>query len=160
MYIYMRGGQKKPGTASGTAKAYTLPCTCANLRRATRAVTRLYDDELRKTGLTSTQFTLLQALELAPQIRQGDLGALLSADSTTLTRTLAPLVRKGWIKSLEGEDRRERRMVLTEAGRKKLEGALPKWERAQRRLKARLGEAMWEQLGELLNHVEAAAKGS
>jgi DNA-binding MarR family transcriptional regulator len=152
--------EKHLGRVGEERRKFELPCACANLRRATRAVTRLYDDELRETGLTSTQFTLLQVLERAPQIRQGKLGALLSADSTTLTRTLAPLVRKGWIKSVEGEDRRERRMVLTEAGRKQLERALPKWERAQTRLKAKLGEENWEQLGGLLNHVEAAAKAS
>lgn len=41
-----------------------LPCACANLRRAARAVTRMYNRELRPTGLELTQFTLL-ALNLA-----------------------------------------------------------------------------------------------
>jgi hypothetical protein len=43
-----------------------LPCACANLRRVVRMVTQLYDDALRPTGLRAIQFTLLQALNLAP----------------------------------------------------------------------------------------------
>jgi hypothetical protein len=40
-----------------------LPCLCANLRRAVRAVTQVYDWPLRPVGLRATQLTLLQALE-------------------------------------------------------------------------------------------------
>ncbi|HZD40950.1 MAG TPA: hypothetical protein VE131_09530 [Terriglobales bacterium] len=47
---------------SGAHRLPVLPCACANLRRAARAVTRLYDQELRGTGLNVTQLTLLQAL--------------------------------------------------------------------------------------------------
>jgi hypothetical protein len=67
-----------------------LPCACANLRRAARLVTQLYDDALRPSGLRATQFTLLQALTLAPGISQKELAGLLGIDSFTLTRTLSP----------------------------------------------------------------------
>ena len=36
-----------------------LPCMCASLRRAARALTQLYDDALRPLGLRATQFTVL-----------------------------------------------------------------------------------------------------
>ncbi len=159
-YTYIMRREKDLGRDGEEGRKFEFPCACANLRRATRAVTRLYDDELRGAGLTTTQFTLLQVLERAQGIRQGKLGALLSADSTTLTRTLAPLIRKGWIKSLEGEDRRERRMELTEAGRKKLERAWPNWEQAQKRLKAKLGDPGWEELQKLLGWAKAAAEAA
>jgi DNA-binding MarR family transcriptional regulator len=116
-----------------------LPCACANLRRSSRAVTQLYDQELRGSGLRVTQFTLLQALELTGNLTQGHLGELLSLDSTTLTRTLRPLLGKGWVRSLPGEDRRERHFQLTPAGRRQLEHARPSWERAQQRLQKALG---------------------
>src|SRR5437868_1305593 len=48
-----------------------LPCMCASLRRASRALTQRYDDALRPLGLTITQFTILQALSLAGEISQG-----------------------------------------------------------------------------------------
>src|SRR5580698_3872584 len=95
-----------------------LPCTCANLRRADRVVTQFYDAALRPAGLRVTQFTLLQALRLAPGISQKQLGELLEIDSTTLTRTLAPLRNKAWLRAATGNDRRELRLSLTAAGRR------------------------------------------
>src|SRR5271170_7377557 len=78
--------------------AVRLPCACANLRRADRVVTQFYDAALRPSGLRVTQFTLLQALVEAPKISQKQLSELIGIDSTTLTRTLAPLHRKGWLR--------------------------------------------------------------
>ncbi|MGE0454791.1 MAG: MarR family winged helix-turn-helix transcriptional regulator [Vicinamibacteria bacterium] len=123
-----------------------LPCACASLRRAGRAVTQLYESELRSLDLNTAQLTLLQALARAEPITQGSLGRLLALDSTTLSRTLRPLEKKGWIRSEPGKDRRERRLRLTKAGRTQLERADPAWERAQGRLKARLGAERWESL--------------
>src|SRR5437773_6312731 len=90
-----------------------LPCACASLRRAARAVTRAYALELRGTGLNPTQFTLLWALDRMGPSPQGALGELLAIDSATLTRTLAPLARRGWIRAERGADRRERRWQVS-----------------------------------------------
>ena len=84
-----------------------LPCACADLRRASRAVTRLYDDELCFTGLTITRFTLLQVLFRVGGVTQGGLGQILVLDTTTLTRTLQALEVKGWVRWRSGMDRRE-----------------------------------------------------
>ena len=104
----------------------------------------MYDRELRDTGLRGTQFTLLQALDLAGEITQGRLGSLLSIDSTTLTRSLQALIDEGWVKDARGDDRRERYLHLTPAGRRKLEEAMPAWRRAQSRLKKAIGRS-WEE---------------
>ena len=91
-----------------------LPCACANLRRASRAVTQLYDEALRGSGLRITQFTLLQFLaQLQKPVTQGALGTQLALDSTTLSRTLKPLVRARWIRTSTGSDGRERPWVVT-----------------------------------------------
>ncbi len=123
-----------------------LPCACASLRRAARAVTQLYDDELRPTGLNTAQFTLLKVLAGGGPVTQGGLGSVLAIDSTTLSRTLRPLEARGWITCAPGKDRRERRIELTGTGRGTLAGAAPAWERAQRRLRSRLGEGRWATL--------------
>lgn len=137
-----------------------LPCACANLRRAARAASQLYDEELRPAGLRVTQFTLLQVLHRAGPIRQGDLGEALALDSTTLSRTLRPLLRAGWIRGLRGADRRERVYALAAAGRREMERAIPLWERAQARLKQRLGAEGWQQLQAALPGVAAAAQSA
>src|SRR5580704_6663735 len=120
--------------------AVRLPCTCANLRRADRVVTRYYDAMLRPSGLNATQFTLLQALNEAAEISQKRLAELLEIDSTTLTRTLAPLRQKGWLHSAAGADRRELRLSLTAAGKREYKRALPYWQSAQKGLEHALGK--------------------
>ena len=111
-----------------------LPCACANLRRASRVVTNYYDAMLRPSGLHLSQFTLLQALNIAPGITQKRLAELLEIDSTTLTRTLAPLREKAWLHSEAGDDRRELRLSLTAAGKREYKRAFPYWQRAQQGL--------------------------
>ncbi|SRR6266571_897881 len=134
-----------------------LACACASLRRTARVVTQLYETELQGTGLRATQFTLLQALEQLGAASQGALGRLLALDPTTLSRTLPPLERAGWIRAAAGRDRREVRWSLTPAGRRRLAGALPAWERAQERLRTGLPAKHWRMLIEDLASVGAAA---
>jgi DNA-binding MarR family transcriptional regulator len=120
--------------------AVRLPCTCANLRRAVRVVTQFYEDVLRPTGISATQFTLLQALNEVPEVSQKQLAELLEIDSTTLTRTLAPLRQKGWLRSEAGNDRRELRLSLTRAGQRHYDQALPYWQTAQKGMEQALGK--------------------
>jgi DNA-binding MarR family transcriptional regulator len=136
----------------------TLPCACANLRRAARAVTQLYDQELRGSGLKSTQFTLLQVLAEISGTTQGGLGDFLALDSTTLTRTLRPLIRRGWVRGIQGRDRRERIYQLTAAGRRELGGLTPRWELAQQRLRKALGASAWKRMQSGLAEVAEAAQ--
>ena len=127
-------------------KPTSLPCLCASFRRASRALTQLYDADLRPTGLRVTQFTVLQALSLAGEISQKELGSLLAMDSTTLTRTLGLLAKEGWIAERRGADRRERRLRLSSAGRRRLDRATPVWQGVQRRLESRFGTRRWQEL--------------
>jgi len=135
------------------------PCLCYALRQASRAVTRLYDDELRGAGLRTTQFALLSFLAHTGEIRQGDLGEKLLLDETTLTRNLRPLVAAEWIVVRPGGDRREKLLSITAKGREKLSAARPAWKQAQKRLKRRLPEGIWHSLLRTLPGVAQAASG-
>jgi len=141
-------------------KLPALGCACANLRRAGRAVTQLYDEALRAEGLRATQFTLLQVLARMGSVTQGVLADALAADSTTLSRTLKPLEASRWIRSFPGGDRRERHIELTPAGRRVLERATPAWESAQQRLREALGERDWRALEGLTIATARAARSS
>ena len=148
-----------PTTTLASRSLPALVCACAGLRGAARAVTRAYDDALRPSGLRVTQFTLLQVLAIADEpVTQGTLGEFLALDSTTLSRTLRPLERRGWIRTLPAPDRRERHLALTPAGRRQFERARPRWQRAQERLRKRVGAAHWETLFETLDQVTRAAR--
>jgi DNA-binding MarR family transcriptional regulator len=136
----------------------TLACACASLRRAARAVTRLYDAELRGSGLRVPQFTLLYMLGQTGPSPQAALGELLALDATTLSRTLRPLQRAGWIRTVPGRDRRETRWTLTAAGRRRLARASRGWERVQAVLRARLRPEHWKLLVEDLAAVAGVAR--
>ena len=133
-----------------TQQRIASPCLCNALRQASRAVTRLYDEELRSVGLRTTQYSLLRYLKHFGSVRQRDLGAATSLDETTLTRTLRPLIDAGWVTADPGEDRREKLVALSSAGSAKLAKALPAWERAQERMRARLSKTKWSELLALL----------
>ncbi len=134
----------------------SLPCMCASFRRASRALTQLYEDALRPVGLRATQFTILQTLSLAGEVTQGELGQILAMDSTTLTRTLNIMGRHGWIAKRRGEDRREWRMRLSKAGKAQFKQAFPHWEKAQTRLRRQLGEELSDNLMKLTQKVTNA----
>src|SRR5260370_26380007 len=136
--------------------APSLPCMCASFRCASRVLTQLYEEALRPTGLRATQFTLLQTLSLAGEVTQGKLGQILAMDSTTLTRTLSTMSRRGWIVKRRGEDRREWRMRLSKAGETQFKDAQPYWERAQTRLRRQLGDHLSRDLMKLTHKITDA----
>jgi DNA-binding MarR family transcriptional regulator len=126
---------------------------CASIRRASRTLSQIYDEALRPLGLRATQFTVLQALSVAGEVLQGDLGRMLAMDSTTLTRTLEILGRHGWIEKRTGEDLRERRVRLSQAGQLQFENAVPLWEKAQADLRRKLGDGQWNTLLKFTNEI-------
>src|SRR6266851_4450061 len=130
-----------------------LPCSCANLRRAARAVTRLYNHELQSEDIEITQFTLLMALDQVGEISQGELGELLALDSTSLTRMLKLLKDHGWVQAKEGEDRRMQIFRLTKAGREKFQQSLRHWKQAQEQLRTALGAKNTGELSALLAEI-------
>jgi DNA-binding MarR family transcriptional regulator len=134
----------------------SLPCMCATIRRASRALTHLYDEALRPVGLRATQFTVLQALSLAGEVSQGELGQLLAMDSTTLTRTLEIIGQHGWIAKRRGQDRREWRMRLSKPGEAQLKRAMPYWQKVQGRLRAQLGNELSKSLLKLTDKLTSA----
>ena len=135
-----------------------LPCMCASFRRASRALTQRYEQAFRPLGLRATQFTILQALSLAAGVTQGELGEILAMDSTSLTRTLAIMLRQRWITARPGKDRRERRLQLASGGKTQLQRALPLWEEVQSRLRHQLGASPWENLLQLTYQVTKSVK--
>ncbi len=137
------------------------PCLCANLRRASRAVTRIYEEEFRGAGFTgATQFHVLKSVNKAGSIRQQDLSGLLDLDETTVARTVKPLFEKGWLRQEQGKDRREKWIALTDAGGKQLERSKPAWERAQARMRNALPKGTWESLMESLPKVAELSAGA
>jgi len=121
-------------------------CACFNLRKASRAVTQLFDEVLQPTGLRVTQLSLLVGISIAGSIPITQLAERLVMDRTTLARNLKPLEKQGLIKIALGVDRRTRVVEITERGRKALMRAIPLWEKAQAHIVKGLGEGPWQDL--------------
>jgi DNA-binding MarR family transcriptional regulator len=134
-----------------------LPCLCASIRRAARALTQRYDEALRPLGLRGTQFTVLQTLSLAGEVAQRKLGEILAMDSTTLTRTLDIMRRADWVSRQRGEDRREWMLRLSSSGRNQLQHALPAWKKAQQQMARQLGDKRWLDVFQLTDQITAIA---
>ena len=130
-----------------------LGCMCSSVRRASRALTQLYEEALRPLGLRATQFTILQVLERVGEVPQGRLGEILAIDSTTLTRTLAIMLARGWIAERRGDDRRKRWLRLAKAGETQLRRTLPAWEKVQSSLRHDLGDGVWQDLLKLTDRL-------
>ena len=106
-------------------------CLCLHAQRAARALARHFDEALRPAGLTNGQFSLLMSLNRPEPPNMRSVASLLAMDRTTLTAALKPLEREGLVKvSPDPGDRRARRLILTDAGRRKLAAALPLWTKA------------------------------
>ena len=122
-------------------KLQSLPCYCATLRQAARAVTVLYEEVVGDSGLHATQYTALQIIELAPNLTTTELAQAIGIDQTTATRTLALIKKGGLATDTVGSDRRQRHWVLTPKGQAQLRRLRPKWEAAQEAFEKRLGRA-------------------
>lgn len=144
-------GQKRAYTRIVSNDPQIEPCTCSALRRATRAVTTVYDAALRPSGLRVTQFAILRLLERLGPTPVTRLAAEAALERTTMGRNLDPLERRGLVKIAAGAaDARERVVVLTEAGRDAVAGAMPYWRDAQARINARIPAGTVTALSEAL----------
>lgn len=149
------------------ARTIASQCALVRVRRASRALTRLYDESLRPVGLQASQLTLLVAVATC-----GDEGVMIGAladglvmDRTTLTRNLVPLERAGLLRVARApDDARVRLIFLTRKGERAIEAAFPLWEQAQKRIREQLGEretdALREELGRVVALTARPAKAS
>src|SRR5258705_8113197 len=129
------------------------PCVCNTLRMASRAVTQLYDDVLRPSGLRVTQFSILAMIARMGEANLRQLENTLAMDQTTLTRSLSLLERDGVIGRVPHPDGRIKAMRVTPKGRKALKAARPLWAQAQGKVLRELGTQAWADAQQRLAHV-------
>jgi DNA-binding MarR family transcriptional regulator len=133
-------------------------CAAGTLRRATRSIARLYDGHLARAGLTTTQFSLLVALERraepTPLIA---LAAEQVFERTSLYRALAPLEREGLVVFTAGRGR-SKQVQLTAKGTRRIAEARPHWQEAQNAFLAEFGRSTWSALAKQLAMIVDVAR--
>jgi DNA-binding MarR family transcriptional regulator len=151
----MRRSPMKAAAAKPAPSPFGAPCACSRLRRASRAVTQLYDDALAPSGLRVTQFSMLRTLEREGTATMSRLAQTLLLDRTALSRNLDPLVEGGLVAVAPGRDARTREVSLTRRGTAAIAAAAPHWIRAQRDVLQRIGRDRLDQLYGLLREIES-----
>jgi DNA-binding MarR family transcriptional regulator len=105
-------------------------CLCLHAQRAARTLARRFDEALRSLDLTNGQFSLLISLNRPVPPNLGSVANLLAMDRTTLTAALKPLERRRLVKvAVNKQDRRNRLLTITPAGRVLLNKAFPIWKK-------------------------------
>ena len=134
------------------------PCACTTLRKASRAVTRFYDDALRSQKLTTTQFAVLRAVAREGRIPMSHLAETMVMDRTTFYRAVGPLLRDGDLQSVDSDsDGRAKLLQLSPAGKRRMARAARQWAGAQRKIVERMGLDRWKELSRWLAEATAHA---
>lgn len=103
----------------------TSECICTHLRRAARGVSRHYDEALAGFGVNVAQFSLLRHLQRLDRPSITALAEAMGLERSTLGRNLRVLEADGLVALGEGDDQRNRVVLLTEAGKQLLHVAPP-----------------------------------
>jgi DNA-binding MarR family transcriptional regulator len=98
----------------------TSECICTHLRRAARGVSRHYDEALAGFGVNVAQFSLLRHLQRLDRPSITSLAEAMGLERSTLGRNLRVLEAEGLVRLADGDDQRNRLVLLTEAGRARL----------------------------------------
>lgn len=129
-------------------------CHCTALRKASRHISQLYDDALVASGLKTTQRSILSQIARSEPTSVSNLAEAMVMDASALAHTLKPLQRDGLIAiGIDPQDRRNRQIRLTSAGRAKLEDSEASWAAAQRNFEAAFGQIGSEQLRDALRYL-------
>jgi len=131
------------------------PCTCQNLRRASLAITRIYDQKLAQSGLTVSQYSLLKHIKRLGPVSVSELASEIRLDRTTLVRNLKPLESEGLVIDTSPPGSRNRQLQLTPEGEKRCETAALHWQEAQTYVEEQLGREKLENLIAILSEVES-----
>ncbi|GAB7537959.1 MarR family winged helix-turn-helix transcriptional regulator [Burkholderia sp. 3C] len=106
-------------------------CYCIQFRRAANALTGIYDQVLRPTGLKATQFALLRVLARLESATFTEIATITMLDKTTISRNMKVLIQSGWVTVFSEGDARFKVARLSESGTAKLRDAEPHWQAAQ-----------------------------
>ena len=124
----------------GTTKKVGPECLGFTARLLSRVISGVYDDAFAEVGLKVSQFSLLNAIANRGDTRPAELARFLAMDESTLSRNVARMCARGWLRLEAGDDdRRSHEITVTEKGMALLRKSYPAWQKAQIQVIQRLG---------------------
>ena len=125
---------------SEQAKRVGPECLGFRARLLSRIVTSVYDDSLSAVGLKVSQFSVLNAVASREDALPAELAKFLEMDESTLSRNVARMCARGWLRLEPGEDdRRSHQITITDMGKALLRKSYPAWQQAQSQVAHKLG---------------------
>ncbi len=130
-------------------------CNCLNIRRASQALTEVYDGYLKPSGLKVSQFSLLKHIKKLGPISVSNLALSMRLDRTTLVRNMKTIENKELIQDISIQGSRDRQLKLTDKGIEVLEIGELHWNEAQEYIMEYMGRDELVTLVGLLSKIEA-----
>lgn len=96
------------------------------LHQLSRHLTNSLNEVLKSMGLYSSQWAVIYVLKSKGSLTQKELCEYLFVEAPPMTRTIQRLVRQGYVKQIQGKDKRQKYIELTDAALEEY----PKWEKA------------------------------
>ncbi len=122
------------------------------VHQLSRQLTKHVNETLEPFGLFSAQWSVLFVLKTKGTLTQSELCDYLTVEAPPMTRNIQKLVRLGYVRQVQGSDKRTKQIKLTE----KALSEYPKWEQAMNEMNEKLVEnfptELQDQLYDLLNH--------
>ncbi|SDX64730.1 DNA-binding transcriptional regulator, MarR family [Collimonas sp. OK242] len=135
-------------------------CSCSTLRQLTRKMTNIYDHYLAADELTISQYSLLARIGKYGPVGVIPLANNMGMDRSTMSRTLKPLIRAGWIETVDLPlemltDKRSFGVSLSTDGQRKWQQSMPNWRKAQDVINTILGDQTHQALMDLVDDANA-----
>nr|WP_315022679.1 MarR family winged helix-turn-helix transcriptional regulator [uncultured Aminipila sp.] len=137
-----------------TYEKKSSPCNCLNMRRASHAITEIYDDFLAPSNLTISQFSIIKHINYFGPLNVSELSTLMRLDRTTLVRNLKPLEKNGLVEDIATKGKRNRQLKLTDKGIATYKYSENLWQQAQKFFQEYLGKENMDIFTTLLLKIE------
>ncbi len=122
------------------------------IRRAQQIAVSIFLEETRDFGVTPIQFGVMETLSVAPGLDQVTIASRLGIDPATFASLIDRLEGKGYItREPCAEDRRKKRLSITEAGREIVAAMQPSVAATQKRILEPLAPAERKEFLRLLS---------
>lgn len=147
-----------PAKTGSPVKEIVAECLAGRVRLLNRTITSLYDDLLRPAGVTAGQLNMLVMVASEGPLSPGELAKLLKMEKSTLSRNLARLRKRGWVRITTGESGRTQNVEIDPSGRERIARAHPLWKEAQHRIEQLLGTAGAQSLREAFDSARSPGR--
>lgn len=96
------------------------------LHQLSRHLTNTLNEVLKPLGLYGSQWSVIYVLKTRGSLTQKELCDYLFVEAPPMTRTIQRLVKQGYVLQIQGKDKREKLIQLTDLSLK----MFPEWEKA------------------------------